>query len=48
MDYEEFIDAKSQMGGNHGFDPGELPSYLYDFQAYLVDWALRKGKAAQV
>jgi superfamily II DNA or RNA helicase len=46
MNYEEFIDAKSQMGGDHGFDPGELPSYLYDFQAYLVDWALRKGKAA--
>ena len=41
MNYDEFIESKSQMGGNHGFDPGDMPNYLYDFQAYLVDWALR-------
>jgi len=46
MNYDDFIESKSQMGGNHGFDPGKMPSYLYDFQAYLVDWALRRGKAA--
>jgi len=46
MKYNEFIESKSQMGGDHGFDPGSMPDYLYDFQAFLVEWALRKGKAA--
>jgi len=46
MKYDEFIESKSQMGGDHGFDPGSMPDYLYDFQAFLVEWALRKGKAA--
>jgi len=45
-DYAAFIEQKSQLGGNHGFEPIELPSWLFDFQADLVAWALRKGRAA--
>ena len=29
-----------------GFKPTFVPDYLYDFQQTLVDWAVRKGKAA--
>lgn len=46
MDYQAFLAKKSQLGGEHGFDPGELPSYLYPFQAALVDWACRGGRRA--
>jgi len=44
--YQEFIQSKSHAGGDHGFAPIELPSYLFDFQAAMVEWALRKGRAA--
>lgn len=44
--YQEFILSKSHTGGDHGFAPIELPSYLFDFQAAMVEWALRKGRAS--
>lgn len=46
MEYTDFIDHKSQSGTFDGFDPIELPSFLFDFQAHLVEWSLRKGKSA--
>lgn len=45
-EYEEFIRLKSQIGGNSGFDPVFMPDYLFDFQKALLDWSLKKGKAA--
>lgn len=44
--YAEFIERKTQMGGDHGFAPDDLPDWLFPFQAALVDWALRKGRGA--
>jgi len=44
--YQEFIATKAQYANGSGFDPGELPGYLYDFQAHLVDWNLRMGRSA--
>jgi hypothetical protein len=46
LTYESFIANKSQIGGDHGFDPISLPDWLFDFQRHLVTWALRKGRAA--
>lgn len=46
MSYEQFIASKSQLGGEFGFEPTWLPSFLFDFQASLVEWSLRKGRAA--
>lgn len=45
-DYVDFIRNKSQLGGDHGFDPLFMPDFLFDFQAHLVEWAVRKGRAA--
>lgn len=45
-DYAAFLHAKSQLGGMSGFDPVWLPDFLFDFQASMVDWALRKGRGA--
>lgn len=44
--YAEFLQNKAQLGGNHGFTPLDLPSWLFDFQSALVEWALLKGRAA--
>ena len=46
MEYTEFLQRKSQLGGNHGFDPIFMPDYLFDFQKALVEWAIKKGRAA--
>ena len=47
MDYEAFLDNKSQLGSMSGFDPLWVPDFLYDFQKMLVEWSVRKGRAAQ-
>lgn len=44
--YAEFLEAKAQYGSECGFAPVGLPSYLFDYQRALVEWALRKGRAA--
>lgn len=46
MDYSEFIASKRQLSGHFGFDPIFMPDELKDFQKYLVEWALKKGRAA--
>lgn len=44
--YAEFIERKTQLDGMHGFAPLWLPDFLFPFQRELVDWSLRKGRAA--
>ncbi len=46
MDYASFIERKSQSESDGGFAPVWMPAFLFDFQQHLVDWALRKGRAA--
>jgi SNF2 family DNA or RNA helicase len=49
MKYEEyvnFITSKTQLSGDFGFDPVFMPDQLFDFQKYLVEWAVRKGRGA--
>jgi len=45
-DYRAFLETKSQIGGDHGFSPIELPGFLFDHQIALTEWAIRKGRAA--
>lgn len=44
--YQAFLNQKRQLGGNHGFAPLWMPSFLFDFQASLVEWATWKGRGA--
>lgn len=44
--YEQFISRKSQLAGNHGFDPIWIPDQSFDFQRYLIEWICRKGRGA--
>lgn len=45
-DYPQFLASKSQIAGMSGFAPIWMPDWLFDFQAALVDWSLRKGRGA--
>ncbi len=44
--YDSFLDSKSQIGGMSGFEPTNIPEWLFDFQKTLVVWAINKGKCA--
>jgi hypothetical protein len=46
LSYEDFLNAKAQVGGDHGFDPIFMPDMLFDFQKALVEWSVRKGRSA--
>ena len=46
MAYENFLAAKTHEGAMHGFEPSWMPSQLFPFQQSLVEWAVRKGRAA--
>lgn len=44
--YAKFLERKTQLDGEFGFDPVFMPDYLFDFQKALVEWAVKKGRAA--
>ena len=46
MDYNDFLQNKAQLEGNHGFSPIWMPEFLFDFQSSLVEWATLKGRSA--
>lgn len=44
--YRDFLNQKSQLTANAGFDPIWMPDSLFDFQRNLTEWSARKGRAA--
>jgi hypothetical protein len=46
MDYRCFLDNKTQLYGEFGFDPVWMPEAAKDFQSHLIDWSCRKGRSA--
>lgn len=46
MEYADFLGRKLHEGADCGFDPVFMPDKLMDFQAAMVDYAVRKGRAA--
>ena len=46
MDYPSFLASKSKAFQPAGFEPTNLPGRLFPFQADLVRWAVRRGRAA--
>lgn len=45
-DYERFIASKRQRAATYGFEPGPLNKHLKPWQADIVRWACRRGRAA--
>jgi hypothetical protein len=46
VNYRDFIDRKTQVGAEHGFNPIWMPNMLFPFQVALTEWAIRKGRGA--
>jgi hypothetical protein len=46
VSYATFLERKTQLGGDSGFDPVWMPEFLFEFQRALVEWSIRKGRAA--
>lgn len=45
-DYNQFLQRKTQFGGDSGFNPVWMPDFLFDFQQTLVERSLLKGRSA--
>ena len=46
QDYLDFLTNREQRGAEDGFEPIYMPGCLKDFQIYLTEWAIRKGRGA--
>ena len=46
LEYSDFIKTKQSSFIESGFKPDNLNKNLYDFQSYIVDIALQKGRFA--
>jgi len=45
-DYEAFVKGKAPEDVESGFEPSDLGDHLFDFQASIVEWACKRGRAA--
>lgn len=46
QDYADFIDKKTHLTGNFGFEANFIPDGSFDFQRDLIEWSVSKGRAA--
>lgn len=46
LDYSAFREGKEQNDAAAGFEPVFMPGFLFEFQAALLEWALRTGRGA--
>ncbi len=46
MNYTDFLKRKEHLSGNFGFNPIYMPDRLFDFQKYLTEWGIKKGRGA--
>lgn len=44
--YQDFIRSKQHSIGQFGFEPNYIPDMAFDFQAFTIDKAMRKGRNA--
>lgn len=46
MNYETFLDNKRHKPSNYGIEPSWLPDGMFDYQRYVSEYAIRKGRCA--
>lgn len=44
--YNHFLEDKLNKGSDSGFSPTYMPEQAMDFQAAMIEWSVRKGRAA--
>lgn len=45
-DYRRFVESKTHLAGQFGFDPVYDNPHCYDFQRHLIEWLLHQGRGA--
>jgi hypothetical protein len=45
-DYAALLESRTQQTDGDGFEPLDVPDFLFPFQRTLVEWGLRQGRAA--
>jgi hypothetical protein len=45
-DYIKFINSKKHLLGEFGFEPNYFPDMAFDFQKYIIEKAVKKGRMA--
>ena len=43
--YDGFLESRRHLSTSDGFEPIELPDFLFPFQRDLVEWSLQHGRA---
>lgn len=46
LTYNEFIESKKHTSINFGINPKWFPNNMFDFQKYICDYAIKKGRCA--
>ncbi len=46
MNYNEFLESKKHSIGNYGFNANYYPSIAFDFQKFIIEKAVKKGRMA--
>jgi hypothetical protein len=44
--YEALLERRRQLDGAAGFEPLWMPDFLFGFQSFMTDWAIRQGRSA--
>lgn len=45
-DYEKFLKAKQHSAINYGIEPNKIPEEMFDFQKYVAEHSIKKGRGA--
>jgi hypothetical protein len=46
VDYSVFLERKTHLGNQSGFEPLFMPDFLFPFQRAMTTWAIEKGRCA--
>ena len=46
MNYQEFLESKQHSIGNFGIEPEFMPDSMFDYQKYVANYIIKKGRAA--
>lgn len=44
--YEQFLETKKHIPGNYGIDVNYLPDEMFDYQKYVTEYLIKKGRGA--
>ena len=47
-DYLKFLQQKRHTIGNFGFDANFIPDIAFDFQKFVIEKAIKKGRCAVI